>query len=467
MQRYLKLSSALLLSTLVVAQAYGAKGSSASTTPTLPDGWGDTHRALVKEAEDNADDIQIVLLGDSITYRWKAGAGKDVCAERYAPHGVINLGISADGIQHVIWRLENGEMAPLDPKMVLLLIGTNNLHAYTAEEIAYGVWKIVDMIRSEHSDTRVLVEAIFPRSRPAGRMDEIRQINKYLAKLDDGKMVKFIDFGEVFLNPDGSLNETWFTDGLHPEKEPAFVAWADSIQPIVDEWLVTPPVANVPPPPAPVPTPKSLKIIEPASRNDYLYKFNRFCEGTKRTDGHLLFLGDATMSRWTHFYKEVYGPEYTQYNPSFGAMWGNRTENILWQLENMPAGNIDPKLVLLQLQENLTEGSTAPEDVAAGVEAIIAKIHNLYPKANILIESALPEVRGKRVFVPESVTTYNAMLESIAQQDPQVYYLDLVAHFKDMDAIHVPNRFKSTEEAYREWAEYQRDIVAQLMMSKD
>jgi lysophospholipase L1-like esterase len=435
-----------------------------STIPAIQDSWGDQHRKLVKEATTNADSIQIVLLGDSITRRWTTGAGKALKAERYEPHGVINLGISADGIQHVLWRLENGEMAPLNPKMVLLMIGTNNLRSSSAEEIAYGVWKIVEYIRTHHPETRVLVQAIFPRSRPADRMDKIHQTNTYLSKLDDGQMVKYIDFGSAFLTPDGSLNKTWFTDGLHPEKPEAFKIWADSIQPIVDNWLTLPPVTNVPAPKPPVETPRNSSLIKPKSRNDWLYKFNRFVAETKRTEGHLLFLGDTTLSKWKQVDIDLYKQAYSQYEPAFGAFYANRTENILWQLENMPAENIAPKLVILQLQENLTEGhGSSPEDIFAGVQAIISKIHALYPQANILLEGALPEVRGERVFVTKSIEAYNRMLSQFAQQDSKVYFLDLAELFKNEAALYVPNRIKSTIEAYRKWAEVRQQLVSELM----
>ncbi|MGE9291409.1 MAG: GDSL-type esterase/lipase family protein, partial [Puniceicoccales bacterium] len=444
---------AVALCLLTATPALAVEGASASTIPTLPDSWGDHHRSLVQESEDHADEIQIVLLGDSITYRWNAGAGREIRKERYDPHGVINLGISADRIEHVLWRLENGEMAPLHPKMVLLMIGTNNLHANSNEEIAYGVWKIVEYIRIQHPETRVLVQGIFPRSRPAGQMERIHAINEYLAKLDDGQMVKFIDFGENFLNEDGSLNTTWFTDGLHPEKPEAFEVWADSIQPIVDEWLVTAPVPNMPPPAAPVEPPEDTSITEPRSRNDWLYKYNRFLGETERYEGRLLFLGDTTMSKWNSNIGELYREFYRAYDPVFGAMWGNRTENILWQLQNMPAENLNPQLVILQMQENVLSRDVQPEDVVAGVEAIVETIHELYPQSQILLESALPEVRGDRVVVYDSIEKYNQLLEEFAQQDPKVQFLNLMDYFQDEPAESIPNRVKATTEAYRKWGE--------------
>ncbi|WP_309386233.1 GDSL-type esterase/lipase family protein [Cerasicoccus frondis] len=458
-----RLLSALALSLITITQAATAESSNRSTTPKMQDAWGDQHRSLVQEAEDNADKIQIVLLGDSITWRWSGGAGKGIREERYDPHGVINLGISADRIEHVLWRLENGEMAPLNPKMVLLMIGTNNLHANSDEEIAYGVWKVVEYIRKHHPETRVLVQGIFPRSRPEGQMERIHTINEYLAKLDDGEMVEFIDFGEGFLNTDGSLNTTWFTDGLHPEKPEAFKVWADSIQPIVEKWLITAPIANVPAPRAPVAQPKDISIIEPKSRNDWLYKYNRFVSETERHEGHLLFLGDTTMSKWQRSLDELYTEQYRSYSPVFGAMWNNRTENILWQLQNMPAENLDPKLVILQLQENVVSYHTQPEDVVAGVEAIVDTLKSLYPDTEILLESALPEVRGERVLVSDSIKTYNQLLEKYAQQDPKVHFLNLTEVFEDEPAQFIPNRVKQTVEAYSKWGDARAPFVEQVM----
>ncbi len=112
-----------------------------------------------------AGKINIVFACDSITACWTGGAGCDIWAKRYASRGAINLSIPSDNAQHLLWRLENGEIAPLHPKMVILLIGANNL-GESPEAVAYGVWANVAYIRKTLPNTRVLVQGMFERENP-------------------------------------------------------------------------------------------------------------------------------------------------------------------------------------------------------------------------------------------------------------------------------------------------------------
>ncbi len=126
----------------------------------------------------------------------RLGAGRDIWAKRYAPLGAINLSISADNAQALLWRLENGELAPLHPKMLILLIGANNL-GESPEAVAYAVWANVAYIRKTLPNTRVLVQGIFERENPPADAGRNAKVNALLARLDDGKMVKFLDFSTI------------------------------------------------------------------------------------------------------------------------------------------------------------------------------------------------------------------------------------------------------------------------------
>jgi len=98
----------------------------------MQDGWNDIHKEMVADAKARANDIKIVFAGDSITSCWTHGAGLKIWNERYAPLGAINLGISSDVSQNLLWRLQNGVIEPLHPKMVMLLIGSNNMNESAA-----------------------------------------------------------------------------------------------------------------------------------------------------------------------------------------------------------------------------------------------------------------------------------------------------------------------------------------------
>ncbi len=99
--------------------------------------------------------------------------------------------------------MQNGELEGIKPKLVVLLIGTNN-GADSKEDVALGITTIVKEILKRASGTKVLLLGIFPRNKPsdASRIKN-NQVNEIISKLDDGgKTVKFMDIGETFLDAD-------------------------------------------------------------------------------------------------------------------------------------------------------------------------------------------------------------------------------------------------------------------------
>src|SRR5258707_14527968 len=159
-------------------------------------------------------DIDLLFLGDSITDAWGGeghgkGGGSKIFEKEFEPLKAANFGIGGDRTQHVLWRLQNGELEGIHPKVVMLMIGTNNSNGKdnTAEEIADGVMAIVKEIHARSPHTKVLLLAVFPRGeKPNAQRDKLKQVNSTIAKLDDGgKMVKYLDIGDKFLAADGML----------------------------------------------------------------------------------------------------------------------------------------------------------------------------------------------------------------------------------------------------------------------
>lgn len=194
--------------------------------------------------------VGLLFLGDSITEGWNGQA--ELWQERYGAHQPANFGIGGDQTHHVIWRIEHGELAAITPKVVVLMIGTNNSAMHSGAEIAAANTKIIRLIREKLPNSKVLLLAIFPRdARPspqdgtisdaaradaAKRMAAIRVANAELAKLDDGMNVRFLDLGPKFLAADGSIPRAIMPDQLH--LSPAgYRIWADAMQPLLDEMM--------------------------------------------------------------------------------------------------------------------------------------------------------------------------------------------------------------------------------------
>jgi lysophospholipase L1-like esterase len=182
--------------------------------------------------------IDLIFDGDSITAAWK-GAGHEVWAERYGKYNVYDMGIGGDRTENVLWRLQEGQVDNLHPKLVVLLIGTNDsVVNLTPEQIAAGVKAVVDDYRKRLPDAVILLQGIFPRS--AHPTDPFRvkveAVNKIISQYGDGKNVIYLDFGDKFLQPDGTLTADIMPDFLHPSAK-GYEIWADAIQPIIDKYV--------------------------------------------------------------------------------------------------------------------------------------------------------------------------------------------------------------------------------------
>jgi len=152
-----------------------------------------------------------------------------------------NFGIGGDRTQHVLWRIENGELETIKPKAVVLMIGTNNVGADSAEDIAKGVTTIVKTIRAKQPQAKILLLAIFPRGdKPDGKLgaanNKLKQVNAIIAKLDDGQHVHFLDIGDKFPQPEGALTQEVMPDFLHLSPV-GYQIWADAITPKLGELM--------------------------------------------------------------------------------------------------------------------------------------------------------------------------------------------------------------------------------------
>jgi lysophospholipase L1-like esterase len=175
--------------------------------------------------------------GDSITDNWQ-GPGKDVWRERYGSLKAIDMGIGGDGVENVLWRTQHGELAGQNPKLIVLLIGTNN-HGQDPKGVAAGIKLIIDEYEKRCPDAHILLLGIFPANQKphSAQRDWYPQVNSILATYADGKRVTYLDFGNKFLAPDGTmLPGVMGGDFLHPTAQ-GYVIWADAIQPIVDKYL--------------------------------------------------------------------------------------------------------------------------------------------------------------------------------------------------------------------------------------
>ncbi len=197
-------------------------------------GFMQAHENFLKVAK--AGGVDLLFLGDSITAGW--GGQKAIWDKEFGAYHPANFGIGGDRTQHVLWRIENGELDGIKPKVAVLMIGTNNVGGDAPEATAKGVEAIVKTIRTKLPETKILLLAVFPRS--ANKADVPReknkQVNEIISKLDDGKHVFYMDINEKFLEADGTLTKEVMPDLLHP-REKGYQIWADAIGPKLKELM--------------------------------------------------------------------------------------------------------------------------------------------------------------------------------------------------------------------------------------
>jgi cephalosporin-C deacetylase len=206
--------------------------------------------------------IDVFFLGDSITRRWGTSDEQyknllDNWNANFKGWNAADFGWGADKTQHMLWRLQNGELDGVNPKVVVLLAGTNNVGNQTplgnvderAADVARGITALVREIRRRAPKATVVITGITPRDDNPAVMPIIRAANVHISRLADGKTVRYINIEEQLIQPDGRLRDGMAYDGLHLTPK-AYQVWADALKPIFTEILGPPAGVDRAPPPS-------------------------------------------------------------------------------------------------------------------------------------------------------------------------------------------------------------------------
>jgi len=181
--------------------------------------------------------IDLAFIGDSITQGWE-GNGKAIWEQYYGNRKPINLGFGGDRTEHVIWRLNKGAWNRIQPKIAVVMIGTNNTgHKMQAPaETAQGVERILSILEERAPGTKVLLLGVFPRGRSLHDRGRVinQGINQIIRRFADGKRVHYLDLGDHFLNPNGECPEDIMPDALHLNEQ-GYRIWAEAMEPKLKE----------------------------------------------------------------------------------------------------------------------------------------------------------------------------------------------------------------------------------------
>jgi lysophospholipase L1-like esterase len=214
--------------------------------------------------------IDVYFEGDSITRRWGATDYPELLAnwnQNFFGWNAANFGWGADTVQNILWRLDNGELDGVNPKVIVLQAGTNNVGNTMipgkAEEmaayIAEGIKAIIEIMRAKAPDATIVVTGIFPRNDNIAVIPTINKINDDLSKLADGGKIRYLNINDKLANSDGRLFDGMMNaDKLHPAVK-AYQIWADALKPIFHELLGPPAKEDHAPPPTGDPSARKPK----------------------------------------------------------------------------------------------------------------------------------------------------------------------------------------------------------------
>ena len=204
--------------------------------PRKDEWWMKRHQSMNKNAKKPHD---LLFIGDSITQGWE-GSGKGTWEKYYGNRKALNLGISGDRTEHVIWRLDNGNLRnQKKAKAAVVMIGTNNTGHIMQDptEVRDGVERIVSTLRARCPQAKILLLGVFPRGvKPDdAKLKNNLEINKFISELHNGERIHYLDISDKFLTAEGILTKQVMPDALHPRQK-GYEIWAEAIEPKLKEF---------------------------------------------------------------------------------------------------------------------------------------------------------------------------------------------------------------------------------------
>ena len=430
----------------------------------------------------------LLLVGDSITHNFDNAAYKAVWDQFFAPRNALGLGYSGGRTENTLWNLTHGELDGQSPKVVTLLIGTNNSDdanfpvVHTAEQIAEGTAAIVKLLREKLPDTKILLLRIFPRTnvykKPDGsergsaekRFATNLRAGELVAPLADGKNVFYLDVNHAFLRLDGTLDPQLMPDQLHPSPAGA-LAWAKAMEPTLSQLFGDTPRAEAP----------ANTALTPRSKleNDFYDWWARHSAVLKikdETKPDIVLLGDSITHLWggvpeTPNRKPNGGPSFEAtfagkrvLNLGFG--W-DRVQNVLWRLDNGELDGLRPRLVVVNIGTNNFAGTNnarenTPEEIAEGVREVILRVRSKVPAARIVLMGLFPRGEKPTDGMRAKVAAVNALLAEYGKT-PGITFVDLAAKFIGPDGTIsrqlMGDYLHPTDKGYAIWGEALREFL--------
>jgi len=258
MNRFMRLLAVIFVAALcamfAIAQPAATERLADKPVPRTDRNSQIAHEQLVAKAKQGG--IDVYFLGDSITRRWGATDYPEFLVNwrsNFFGWNAANFGWGADRIENILWRVENGELDGVHPKVIVILAGINNVGTVpggdaNVENITRGLKALVSTCQQKAPGAVIILTALFPRNDNMAVIPTINRINDNLARMGDGKKIRFLNVNDKLADKDGELFEGISKDKLHPTLK-GYQVWADGLKPIFTEILGPPAKTDHAPPP--------------------------------------------------------------------------------------------------------------------------------------------------------------------------------------------------------------------------
>lgn len=432
----------------------------------------------------------LLFVGNSITNNLEKPEYQDVWNKYFGSRNAVNLGFSGYRTENIIWNIQNGELEGQSPKVIILEIGTNNIDEknyptrHTAGQLAGGIEEIVKIFREKCPDSKIILLRCFPGCyggpNPTSHRRILERASDIVSHLADNKHIFYCDVNHVFLNMDGSIKHELMPDWLHPNPRGAEL-WAQAMEPLLSKLMGDTSHddkknSNT----AIIPTPK----LEDDSY-DWWGRHRDVLKIKDSLNPEIVLIGNSITHFWGGNFPPLKNAEGTSRQSngpdSWKATFGNhrvlnlgfgwdRTQNVLWRLDNGELDGLDPKLVVIHIGTNNTSETgnarmNTASEIVEGIEAICLRVRSKVSRAKIVLMQIMPREEmpdnPRRILINET----NKILREFAEEN-DITLLDISSEMLTSNGVLTKELTSDfchpTEMGYKKWGKALRPFIENI-----
>lgn len=432
----------------------------------------------------------LLFVGNSITHNFEKPAYRSIWEKYYGSRNAINLGYSGYRTENILWNLQNGELENQSPKVIVLEIGTNNVDEkhyptrHTAGQLAGGMEAIVKLLREQCPDSKIILLRCFPGSydgpNPTSHRNILERASDMVVPLADDEHVFYCDVNHVFLNMDGSINQEMMPDWLHPSPKGAAL-WAQAMEPLLSKLMEDALIDD---------DMSSNTALIPTSKleedgYDWWERHSDVLAVKDSLNPAIVLIGNSITHFWGGEYPPLKHADGTARAANGAEAWqatfGNhrvlnlgfgwdRTQNVLWRLDNGELDGLDPQLVIVHIGTNNTSETkharmNTASEIVEGIETICLRIRSKVPRAKLVVMQIMPREEKPGHPRRRLINETNELLKQFASEN-EIALLDISSKMLTTDGILTkdiaPDFCHPTDEGYQIWGDALRPYIENI-----